>query len=216
MHESNVSTKDRILDSAEALFAEHGFEGTSLRMITASADVNLASVNYHFHSKDDLIRAVFDRRIRPLNERRIESLQSCLDAAGEGPLPLEGIIRAFVRPVLLMRKEPHGAAVGRLFGRTYADPSGTARQAFFELMKEISRPFTEAFRRALPELDQLDLVWRMHFSVGVMAHTLAGSDHLKVVSGGRCDLSDVEGTLERMVTYIAAGLRAAPAGTNRS
>jgi len=224
MIESNVSTsdigktptKDRLLDAAETLFAEQGFEATSLRQITSKAQVNLASVNYHFHSKDDLIRAVFERRIRPLNQRRLEALKSCLDAAGDGPVPLEEIIRAFVRPVLQMRREPHGAAVGRLFGRTYADPSGSARQAFFELMKEISRPFTEAFRRALPGLDQVELVWRMHFSVGVMAHTLAGSEHLKVISGGLCDLSDVEGALDRIVAYVAAGLRAAPAGLNRS
>lgn len=224
MIESNVSlengtrmpTKDRLLDAAEALFAEHGFEATSLRQITAAAQVNLASVNYHFHSKDDLIRAVFARRIGPLNQRRLDALKSCLEAAGDGPIPLEDIIRAFVRPVLQMRREPHGAAVGRLFGRTYADPSGSARQAFFELMKEISRPFTEAFRRALPDLDQVELVWRMHFSVGVMAHTLAGSEHLKVISGGQCDLSDVEGALNRIVAYVAAGLRADPASPNRS
>ncbi len=58
-------TKTRILDSAESLFAEHGFEGTSLRQITSAAGVNLASVNYHFRSKDELIRAIFARRVEP-------------------------------------------------------------------------------------------------------------------------------------------------------
>ncbi len=224
MIESNVQvetdaktpTKERILDAAEALFSEQGFEATSLRMITAAAGVNLAAVNYHFHSKDDLIRAVFARRIRPLNEKRLESLRSCLDAAGDGTVPLEGVIRAFVEPVLMLRRSPQGAAVGRLFGRTYADPAGTARRAFFDLMKEIARPFTEAFRHALPELNQVDLLWKMHFSVGVMAHTLAGTDHLTVISGGLCDLADVEGTLDRIVAYIAAGMRATPARLNRS
>ncbi len=216
MYESNVSTKDKILDSAESLFAEHGFEATSLRAITSSADVNLAAVNYHFRSKDELIRAVFARRIGPLNRSRLEALKSCLEATEDGPPDLEEVIRAFVRPVLLMRREPHGAAVGRLFGRTYAEPSGPARQAFFELMREISKPFTDAFRRALPGLDQIDLLWRMHFSVGVMAHTLAGAEHLKVISGGQCEATDVEDTLERLVAFVAAGLRAAPAKLKRS
>ena len=213
---TRTPTKDRILDAAEALFSERGFEATSLRMITAAAEVNLAAVNYHFHSKDDLIRAVFARRIRPLNQKRLQSLKSGLDAAGDVPLALETVIRAFVEPILLLRRDPHGAAVGRLFGRTYADPSGAARRAFFELMKEIARPFTEAFRRALPDLDQVDLLWKMYFSVGVMAHTLAGAEHLTVISGGLCDLADVEGTLDRIVAYIAAGMRATPAKLNRS
>jgi hypothetical protein len=84
-------------------------------------------------------------------------------------------------------------------------------------MREIQRPFTSAFRRALPGLPMVELLWRTLFGVGVMAHTLAGMDHLKHVSGGLCDLSDVEGTIERIVTFICAGMRApyAPA-PNRS
>jgi len=216
VNDSRAPTKDRILDAAEALFSERGFEATSLRTITAAAEVNLAAVNYHFHSKDDLIRAVFARRIGPLNQKRLESLKACLDAAGDGPVALENVIRAFVEPVLLLRRDPQGAAVGRLFGRTYADPSGAARRTFFDLMKEVGRPFTEAFRRALPGLNQVDLLWKMHFSIGVMAHTLAGAEHLTVISGGLCDLADVEGTLDRIVAYIAAGMRATPAKLNRS
>ena len=225
MSEANVSsvngakhpTKERILDAAEALFAEHGFEATSLRMITASACVNLAAVNYHFHSKDDLIRAVFVRRIGPVNQKRLELLRAQLEVAGNAQPSLEGVIRAFVEPVVMLRKDPTCADVGRLFGRTYAEPSGTARRAFFDLMREIGRPFTEAFRRALGDMPQVELLWRIHFSVGVVAHTLAGTDHLATISGGRCDPSDAEGTIERMVAFIAAGMRAPLAtGANRS
>ena len=58
---SQPETRDRILDAAERLFVEHGFEGTSMRMITGAANANLAAVNYHFGSKDALIQAVFRR-----------------------------------------------------------------------------------------------------------------------------------------------------------
>ena len=51
----HFSTKQRILDVAEALFAEHGFAGTSLRQVTSRADVNIAAVNYHFGSKENLV-----------------------------------------------------------------------------------------------------------------------------------------------------------------
>src|SRR5579871_5345079 len=95
-----VSTKDRILDTAERLFARDGFEATSLRAITAEAGVNLAAVNYHFQSKEALVRAVIGRRMGPVNEKRLAMLDACETAAGDGPLPLEGVLEAFVRPVL--------------------------------------------------------------------------------------------------------------------
>ncbi len=223
MIQANVSsnigaaTRERILDSAERLFVENGFDATSLRMITTDAGVNLASVNYHFHSKDALIEAVFARRIGPVNRRRLELLNACLEKAGEGPPPLEEIIRAFIEPAIMLRLGPAGADVGRLFGRTYGGPSGTARRCFFEMMREIARPFTEAFRKAAPDLPQVELLWRIHFSIGVMAHTLAGADHLKTVSAGLCDLSDPESVIERIVAYVAAGIRAPlPDKLNRS
>jgi AcrR family transcriptional regulator len=226
MTESNVSTssndkplaKDRILDAAERLFAEHGFEATSLRMITAEAKVNLAAVNYHFHSKDALIAAVFSRRIGPINDRRLELLAAVQDAAGTGPLPLEDVIRAFVSPVLSSRDALNGGGggIGRILGRTYSDPSESARRSFFELMRQVARPFTEAFRRALPGMLQVELLWRIHFAVGVMAHTLAGTHHLRAISGGLCDTSDVEGMTGRIVAFVAAGMRAPmPAGTKQ-
>ncbi|MFB3777524.1 MAG: TetR/AcrR family transcriptional regulator [Bryobacteraceae bacterium] len=211
------STKERILRAAESLFAENGFDATSHRMITAAAGVNLAAVNYHFHSKDDLIRAVLARRIGPVNQRRLELLREHLAAAGEAPPSLEGIIRAFVEPVVMLRKQAECSGVGRLFGRTYVEPSGIVRKAFFELMREIGRPFTEAFRRALGDLPQVEFLWRMHFSVGVLAHTLAGTEHLATISGGLCDPSDAEGIVDRIVAFIAAGMRAPlPEKLNRS
>src|SRR5256885_16184135 len=64
------ATQGRILDAAEALFMEHGFEATSLRQITAAANVNLAAVHYHFGSKEDLFEAVLTRRLDPMNQQR--------------------------------------------------------------------------------------------------------------------------------------------------
>lgn len=200
-----TSTKEKILDAAERLFAEHGFDATSHRMITSAAGVNLAAVNYHFRSKEALLEAVVARRIGPLNRKRLELLDA-FEAAGNPKL--EDIIRAFVEPVLRLREDPsvRGTSLPKLLGRMYVEPQ--AKQLFLEHMREVARRFTAAFRRALPELPQVELLWRMHFGVGVMAHTLAGTDHLRVLSGGLCDPSDVDGTTERMVAYLAGGLRA--------
>ena len=192
-------TKTRILDAAEQLFADRGFEATSLRLITETADVNLAAVNYHFHSKDALIEAVLNRRILPLNRERLRLL-------AEAGSTLEDVIRAFMVPAVRARQE--GAPVARLIGRAYTDPCDSVRRGFFAQMREVLAPFTEAFQRVLPDLPQDELMWRIHFGVGVMAHTLAGSSHLSLMSQGKCDPSDTKGLLDRMVAFVAAGMRA--------
>ena len=91
-----VDTKSRILDAAEELFMEHGFEATSLRLITTAANVNLAAVNYHFGSKEELFQAVLTRRLDPMNRDRMQLLTAYEAASGGSPLTCEKIGRAHV------------------------------------------------------------------------------------------------------------------------
>jgi AcrR family transcriptional regulator len=210
--EAKTSTRQKILDAAEKLFADNGFDGTSLRMITAAAGANLAAVNYHFRSKDDLVRAVYDRRLRPLNQARMEALEGYLGSLDNRRPELEAVLRAFLAPAVQLRATADGAALGRLLGRTYSEVSPVARQALFERMRDVARPFTEALRRALPGMSQIELLWKLHFAIGVMAHTMGGGEHLKFISGGMCDLTAADDVLERVIAFVAAGMRApAPA-----
>src|SRR5512146_465631 len=87
------ATKERVLDTAEALFMEHGFEATSLRAITAAASVNLAAVNYHFGSKEELFQSVLTRRLDPMNQARVALLDR-YERETPGPLPCERILAA--------------------------------------------------------------------------------------------------------------------------
>src|SRR3982750_1892652 len=106
-------TRTRILDAAEELFMQHGFEATSMRALTARASVNLAAVNYHFGSKHALIEAVFRRRLDPMNATRIAGLDK-LEATERSPPP-EAIIRAFLSPGLPLLEDAKGG--GRHFVR---------------------------------------------------------------------------------------------------
>ncbi len=202
------NTRERILDTAERLFAERGFDGTSLRAITSAADANLAAVNYHFRSKNDLIHEIFARRLAPINARRLTMLDACEHESGNGVVPLEKVVRAFVEPLL----RPEGIApAGRLplqtlLGRMYAEPGRNVRRIFLGEMEKVARQFREAFRRALPEVPPTEFFWRLHFTIGAMAHTLAASWIIEMLSGGLCDPSDVDGTIERLVAFAVAGL----------
>src|SRR5207302_1646729 len=114
------STRDRILDAAEQLFGANGVDGTSLREITKDANVNLAAVNYHFQSKEALLRAVVARRIGPINERRLALLEEAEKAATPHPPDLATIFNALVVPVLQL----HGSARNfvPIMGRMYTEP----------------------------------------------------------------------------------------------
>src|SRR4051812_40302542 len=118
-------TRTRILDAAEELFMQHGFEGASMRLLTAKAGVNLAAVNYHFGSKHALIEAVFRRRLDPMNTARIAALDRLEKDAGARPLSAEAVIRAFVGVSLRMMEDTKsgGRNFVRLLGRTYTEPT---------------------------------------------------------------------------------------------
>src|SRR5580658_6878262 len=155
-------TKTRILDAAEKLFGEKGFDATSLRDITSEADVNLAAVNYHFQSKDSLIEATIMRNAGPINEKRL----AMLDAAGP-KATIEQIVEAFVGPVLEQDFQP----MAPLMARVMASPE-IMQRVFKVHMESLSRRFADAIGIALPELSQTERIWRLHFTAGAMAHTV--------------------------------------------
>src|SRR5580704_18988421 len=89
-------TPDRILKTAERLFAERGFNGVSVRELAAAANVNIASIGYHFRSKEGLLAEVYRRHCEPMIEERLSGLAAATRLAGTARVA--AIIEAFVRP----------------------------------------------------------------------------------------------------------------------
>jgi AcrR family transcriptional regulator len=204
---ASKDTKERILDAAERLFAAHGFAGTSLRAVTREAGVNLAAVHYHFGTKEDLLRAVLSRIVVPVNRERLEMLEQVEAAAGSDPPLLEGILEAFIAPDLRLIRDlgERGVIITRFLGRSYTEPAEMVQALSREHYEELGQRFMEAFARALPELGQAQLYFRFKLVLGVLTYFLADTD---LTSGYAEDLSDVDGTVRRLVAFLAAGLRA--------
>lgn len=200
-------TKDRLLDAAEELFSDRGIDATSLRAVTSAAGANLASVNYHFESKDGLVRSVFLRRLEPLNNERLELLDALEVAAAGSPIELEAILDAWVMPALRMGQSPEGKRFKRLLGRIYSEPGDSLQTLLRELFGEILQRFSAAIGRTLPELSSEELMWRVHFMLGAMIHTVADQPSIRAFSGGLCDPSDIEGVRRRLIDFVSAGLR---------
>lgn len=205
-----VETRTRILDTAESLFSDHGFRDVSLRQITREAGVNIASVNYHFGSKEALIAEVLTRVISPINEQRLALLDEAEARHGGGPVPIEAILESVHRPVVnQLKASPHHSSVYlKLAGRCLAEPTENFSETLVALFHEMISRFMRAVSCSLPELDQTDLFWRMHFSFGTMVYALTHGDRVTVFSQGRIESTDPEDILRRLIEFTAAGLRA--------
>ena len=217
MNKNQPDARTRLLDAAERLFAERGFAAASLRAITAQAGVNLAAVNYYFRSKQALLEAVFARRLEWVNRQRLELLAAAEARARRRAPPLEDILEAFVGPAFRLRAELGAGAASfqRLMGRLLVEPGEDVQRMLKEQFAGVAARFHSALEKALPKLPPAELAARIHFMVGAVAHTMAGSNLMRVFFSDRYDLSDAEATIRRLVTFLAAGLRAPLCGRGR-
>jgi AcrR family transcriptional regulator len=195
-----IDTKQKIMDTAVRIFAEQGYGATSLRHIIAEAQVNLAAIHYHFGSKDELLDAVLAERLGPVNQRRLELLAQVETGQAMGPAAVEGILEAFLRPAMLVAAQ--NAEFPRMMGRLIGEGlmPAIARKHFFEA----GRRFMAALRRALPDLSEQELAWRVHFLIGAMAHCLCRSPDERL---GKLTTESPE-MMRELVTFLAAGFRA--------
>ncbi len=209
MEVNKPDTATRILDVAERLFVEHGFEATSLRMITQQAEVNLAAVNYHFGSKDALFESVFMRRIGPFVAACLAELDA-LEQSGQ-VLTAEALVLTFIKPCLMLSKDPTkgGALFVRLMSRTLVENHRLLREALNQQYSVFVQRYTSAFQAALPQFETEDIAWRMHFAFGVMFNAFAGNDVLKIfVRSQVVSARDPDMVVKHLVPFVVAGLTA--------
>ncbi len=204
------TTKERLLDAAERLCAKHGIDGTSIRAITDAAGANVAAVNFHFDGKAGLVQEMFARRLKPLAAARLELLDG-LQADGQTP-DAEDLLDAFMTPLLelMSRPDPNAQAFGRLFARTVVEPTEAIRNIFGGDLTAYSEAFLTAFEKALPHLDRLELVLRLDFAIGAIAHAL--SDPTRRSALGVDPSPDrIQTSLK---TFLIAGLKAPATARN--
>ena len=213
--EPENDTRGRILQTAEALFAEHGFDAVSMRDITAAARVNLASVNYHFGSKMALLSEVVASRANMLVEDRLRLLSQVARERGGRP-KLEAIIEAFLRPAFEMSRHPGGVHHMRLRARLAVERIGMSKAQFEKIFDASNQKFIEALGQALPDHPRQEIYWGFHCLLGVVVYTMANSGRIQHLSRGVCDPRDVEATLARVVPFIAQGFRALGSGVSAS
>jgi AcrR family transcriptional regulator len=208
---SRIDTKTRILDAAERLFARDGFHNSSLRTLTGLAGVNLAAVNYHFGSKEALLKAVFARRLTPLNQIRQEKIEAVLagaEQAGKPPTSME-LLRAFIEPTLEFRHSGAGAQdFIALIGRAMSEPDETLRNCFMELVLPLFQLFAASLARAIPHLPREILLARLLFAIGSMSHVMFLSNRNQPNPVGIPPLPEDRILVPQLLKFLQAGLEA--------
>jgi AcrR family transcriptional regulator len=200
-------TREKLLDAAERLFSEQGFDATSLRHIIAEAGVNLAAIHYHFGSKQELLDELIMRKAGPVNDQRLSMLDRAEADAGPAGPSLERILEAFFLPVAQAADQHQ--QFGRLMGRIYAE--GLLFPVVQRNFQPLIARFVSALRRALPELSEEEFAWRIHFMIGAMAHTLCGRPNLINDQPGPADFAH---RIQHLIRFLLGGFCApgTPAG----
>lgn len=211
--DSNKKVRDRLLDSAEELFCEYGFDAVSVRDIAASADCNIASVNYYFGGKEKLYQEVWRRYLAKMRDIRIESINKVISQNGEKPKLgelLRAFAEAFIGPLV---DENKTRRLNKLMAREWIDhhlPVNT-------FLDDVITPTLNAMRSALiktcPSIDESKVPFIVLSIVGQLLHLL----HVKVIFQ-KCDVSslpefDLAQAIDHIVEFSTAGIRIYAKGT---
>ncbi|MEN3351275.1 MAG: hypothetical protein V7632_4910 [Bradyrhizobium sp.] len=199
-------TRSAILAAAERLYADRGFGDVTLRDIVAEANVNLAAVNYHFGSKDELIAELFVTRSIQTNRERLNELKAAEERGG-GRAAIEDIIRALVGPPLRGCLGPNreGSTAARFMIRASIESVPPIRRIKNREVDHL-RKFAAAMRRAMPTRDDTELYWGLHFALAMAHHTIREKERLLRLSEGKCDLDDVRAIIDRVVSVTVMAL----------
>lgn len=207
---AGADTRERLMDAAERLFAERGFDGVSLREIVAAADVNLGAVHYHFDSKQGLFEAVFARGAQRITQMRVRLLANCVAGPGRPPL-LEQVITAFLAPGVIGEREGKVSAVReflRIRARLVSENSSLARRLLRDHFRTSAKAQFAALKSALPDISEESLRWRYQVLVAALVYTASGTGTVHSLD----DAPPVDGmtVLANHVPLLAALFRAPP------
>jgi AcrR family transcriptional regulator len=199
-------TAERILRTAERLFAERGFNGVSVRELAAAAQVNIASIGYHFKSKEGLLSEVYRRHCEPMIEERLRGLRDASRLRGKARVA--AIIAAFIRPALQQVEVEDGETFIRLRAVLSGENSELLEKLVAENFDQSSTAFIDVLCECLPHLSRTDICWRFHFLLGAIYYTAAGPHRITAFSNGRCDPSDTEAVIQELVPFMTRAFHA--------
>lgn len=205
-----LASVDKYLDAAEALFIRLGYEGASIRAISARAGLSLATVVYHWGTKAELYRAVCVRRFEHIQKEqwaRLQAIAAKGNAVGEGDI--DAILRALVEPPLTMhRTVREGRTIRLLYGRILTDPSPTMARVTLELFSKDADLCRSLLRQCLPLLDDETFYRRYTCALGAFVFTQSFGYRISDLARLEALQSDWKLVADEIVQFMKVGLTA--------
>jgi AcrR family transcriptional regulator len=190
------------MNTAERCFAEYGISAASIRTITGEARVNLGAVTYHFGSKENLIMAVFKRRMAPINQERVAMLAAAETEAGEASVSLRRIIEAIVVPQRRITKT-HPEFLGFLV-RMKNYPNPRFHKMIHTELKAVLKRFGNAIRAVLPPMPEPERLVRMALFIHLLEILPEDDFYLKQTIP---DDLDRDWITEILISFVEGGLK---------
>lgn len=206
-------TRQRLLDAAEELFAQQGFKGTAIRDITTKAERYPASINYFFGNMQELYEELFRRRLREMRDTRLAGIKAAM--AGRSKPTLEKLIRAYAVAFLEPFKDPkRSRRFMQLFARELVEQRLPKNMILEEMATPVMTAFEEAIITLCPDIDKRDVQKSINSIIGQLVHVM----HVKTIFEGvqgTIAANDIDETIEHIVKFSAAGIRAFAKGSKK-
>ena len=199
-------TQIKVLEAAESEFAANGFAGASIRNITQRAGVNIASVNYHFGSKEALIRDLMHHRIKPLNELRIARLNEEQAKDPDQVVPLAVLIDILVRPAVEKMLTKEGRQFVRAMARCMSEPLEFLQSIDEEVFHEVFILFHQALTKALPDLSPKTVANQLHFIICAMVGMMMHFPRMETLGRVKYTTQEFEELLDGFIHFITSGI----------
>jgi len=202
-------TAEKILNSAEKLFAEYSYNEVSIRQITDDAGVKLALVHYHFGSKEELYRELIKRRIGKLGSDRVKLLQHHAISAGEKPISLGNIVDAFITPYLYntLYGEEGWKSYAKIVARLLSSGSAISLSILLDQFDPYAEQFIAQMRKTVPQANEQQIQWGFDFLVASMCSTFAEVDRIKSLSKDLCSIEQTQQACQYLYNYVTSGLQ---------
>ncbi|MGB2808375.1 MAG: CerR family C-terminal domain-containing protein [Sedimentisphaerales bacterium] len=205
---SDKPVHDRLLDAAEELFSEHGFEGASVRDIAADAGCNIAAVNYYFGGKDKLYTEVWRRHLLQMRDARLQAIEQVMSESGDKP-SLEDLLRSFANAFVgPFRDENRSRRFMNLMAREMIDQRVPVNLFVDEVVKPTMGAVREALLRACPGLDESKIWLLIVFLAGQLMHVVHVKTMFEQTEIAEMPAFDLNEAVDNIVKFSAAGIRA--------
>lgn len=205
MPRDSQPTKDRILAAGEQLFAQNGFDGTSMRAIAAKADVQLALIHYHFGGKLDVYRAIWEARYTADVAARRTVGFSAIDYSQSKAKVVRALVELYLLPIMKMVADENLKYFVAIGAGEWTDPKEQERGIIKEFLDPTARKFLDTFGKALPELSRGDVAWGYQFMMGTTVLHIADRHRITRLSNGTANAHDVAVASGPMVEFCVAG-----------